>query len=233
MGHREWERLGAASGIAAVLVFFTAMMLPGTLATDASAVEVRDWMLDKHDQLIAQAVLLAFGALLFLFFIATMRNVLRRTESGTGELSAIMSGSALISIAMMLICISAIAGVAYRAAADLDPNVVRFVWDTANIGFAFVGVPSAVFLASAAVLMRRSEVFPMWMPTAAGVAAVMNVLAPASLFFSAGAWGPLGVVAYLSPITFMLVILGSGVVLARHPEAGDARMPAMAMGTAA
>lgn len=232
MTHKEWERLGAAAGVVAVAVMFTAFLLPGTVASDASAAEIQRFIVDNRDKILAQAVLLGVGMLLFLLFIATLRNVLRRTEGGTGELSAVMSGSALIAVALVLICISAVAGLAYRSAATIDASTVRLMWDTASVGFAFVGIPTAVFLGTAAVLMRRSSVFPVWMPAVAGVAAVINAVSPASLFFTEGAWGPLGLAAFAPPIAFMLVVLGAAGVLVRHPEAGEARMPASAMAPA-
>lgn len=229
MTHKEWERLGAAAGIIAVAVFFTALLLPGTLATDATAVEIRSFVVDNRDQFLAQAVMVGGGVLLFLLFIATLRNVLRRTEGGTGELSAVMSGSALVVAAMILVLVSASAGLAYRSADALDPTIVRFIFDLITVGFTFVGIPTAVFLGTAAVLMRRSEVFPVWMPAVGGVAAAVNALAPVSVLFTKGAWGPMGVASYAPAVAFMLVVLATGGILVRHPEAGEVRMPMTSM----
>ena len=70
------------------------MFLPGTLTPEDTAPQIRQFMIDNRSQLLAQSALIAGGVLLFLLFLATLRNVLRRTEADTGELSAVMSGSA-------------------------------------------------------------------------------------------------------------------------------------------
>jgi hypothetical protein len=229
MTHKEWERLGAAAGIIAIATLIVAFMLPGVLSSDASPTEIQSYFLDNRTALLAQTVLVGAAMLLFLLFMATLRNVLRRTEAGTGELSAVMSGAALVMVAMILVCMSIVAALTWRAAGTLDVSVTAFLYDLIAAGFTFIGVPTAVFLGTTAVLMRRTEVFPAWMSVGVAVMAVINAVAPLSLLFTEGAWGPLGLAAFLPPFAFMLGVLAPAVALVRHPEAGDARMPAAAM----
>jgi len=229
MTHKDWERLGAAAGIIAVATLVVGFMLPGVLSSDASASEIRSYFLDNRVALLTQTVLVGTAMLLFLLFIATLRNVLRRTESGTGELSAVMSGAALVMVAMVLVCMSIVAALSWRAAGTLDASVTGFLYDLIAAGFTFIGIPTAVFLGSTAVLMRRTDVFPEWMSIGVMVMAVLNAIAPLSLFFTEGAWGPLGLAAFVPPFAFMLGVLAPAVALVRHPEAGDARVPSAAM----
>jgi len=233
MTHKDWERLGAAAGVLTVATLFVAFLLPGVLSSDASQAEIRSYFLDNRTALLTQAVLVGVAMLLFLLFIATLRNVLRRTEGGTGELSAVMSGAALVMVAMVLVCMSVVAALSWRAAGTLDASVTAFLYDLIAAGFTFIGIPTAVFLGSAAVLMRRTEVFPAWMSVGVLVMAAVNALGPVSLFFTEGAWGPLGLAAFVPPLAFMLGVLAPAIALVRHPEAGDARVPLGAMAPSA
>ena len=202
-----------------------AIFLPGTLTPEDTAPQIRQFMIDNRSQLLAQSALIAGGVLLFLLFLATLRNVLRRTEADTGELSAVMSGSALVAVAMILTGAAVSAGVVYRSATAIDPTLARLVFDSTTVVFTFVGIPSAVFAGTAAVLMRRSAAFPMWMPILGAVAAVANALAPLTLFFTKGAWSPMGAVSFVPAVAFFLFVACAGGVLVRHPEAGEVRMP--------
>jgi hypothetical protein len=225
MDHKKWEQVGGGAGIVAVAMFVVAMALPGTIQPEDSAGEIRQFMIDNRDQMLAQAALVAGGVLLFLLFLATFRNVLRRTEVETGELSAIMSGSALVALTMILTAVAVSAGVVYRSATAIDPTLARVVFDAVTVVFAFVGIPTAVFAGTAAVLMRRSAAFPAWMPALAAVAAVLNALTPLTIFFTEGAWAPMGWASYVPSAALFLFVVGCGAVLVRHPEAGEARMP--------
>lgn len=225
MTHRRLEQLGGLAGIAGIIAFVIGMFLPGTLAADATAKETQAFFVDNRTAVLTQAVLVGLGVLLFLLFLATLRNVLRRTETGTGELSAIMSGSALMSFAMVLIAVSAMAGLAYRAAGVTDPNVVRLAMDSCVVLFAFSGIPTAVFAASAGTLMRRSDAFPAWLPWLGWLGAGLNLMMPLALYFTKGAWGPYGVTSFVPPLAFFVFLGAAGVSLAVHPEAGEATAP--------
>lgn len=225
MDHRKWEQVGGGAGIVAVAMFVVALALPGTIEPEDSAGDIRQFMIDNRDELLVQAALVAGGVLLFLLFLATFRNVLRRTEVGTGELSAIMSGSALVAVTMILTAVAISAGVVYRSAEEIDPTLARVIFDGVTVVFAFVGIPTAVFAGSAAVLMRRSAAFPMWMPALAALAAVLNVLTPLTIFFTHGAWAPMGWAPFIPSAAFFMFVVGAGAVLVRHPEAGEARIP--------
>jgi hypothetical protein len=227
--HRRLEQLGGGAGIVGVIAVVVGMLSPGTLAADATAEETQAFFLDHRTGVLTQAVLVGLGVLLFLLFLATLRNVLRRTETGTGELSAVMSGSVLIAFALLLIAVSTMAALAYRAAGEVDASVVRMTMDSAVLLFAFSGVPSAVFAASAGVLMRRSDAFPMWLPGLAWLAAVLNVLMPLAVFFTKGAWGPYGVTSFVPPLALFAFLVASGVSLVIHPEAGEATAPVRAV----
>lgn len=234
MTHKEWERVGAGAGIVGVATLLVGFFLPGTLDADATAAQTKAFLVDNRDQILGQAVLVGFAMLLFLGFLATLRNVLRRTEDGTGELSAIMSGAALVLVALILAGCSILAGYAYRSAAVADAATARAVFDVSSAIFLFVGIPAAVFAACAAVLMRRSEVFAGWVPGLGWLAALANVGTPFALFATKGAWSPVGVMATAVPaMVFFAFVVCTAAVLVRHPEAGEARMPSMAMPTPA
>jgi hypothetical protein len=225
MDHRKWEQLGGGAGIVAMAMIVVAIFLPGTIQPDDSALTIRQFMIDNRQQLLVQAVLVGGGLLLFLLFLATLRNVLRRTEGETGELSAVMSGSALIAVAMLLIAMAIAAGTVWRSAAAVNPALAQLMFDITSVVIVFVGVPIAVFAGTSAVLMRRSAAFPVWMPALGWVAAVLNLLAPLTLFFTKGAWSPIGAASYVPTIAFFLFVIGAGAVLVQHPEAGEVRMP--------
>src|SRR5205814_8037565 len=119
--HKRWEQFGGAAGIIGMGMIVVAIFLPGTLTPEDTAPQIRQFMIDNRSQLLAQSALIAGGVLLFLLFLATLRNVLRRTEADTGELSAVMSGSALVAVAMILTGAAVSAGVVYRSASAIDP----------------------------------------------------------------------------------------------------------------
>lgn len=227
MNHRKWEQLGGAAGIVGMVMIVVGILLPGAVAPDDSALAIRRYMIDNRVQLLTQAVLVGGGLLLFLLFLATLRNVLRRTEGETGELSAVMSGSALIMVTMLLMAMALVAGTVWRSAAAINPAISQLTFDIVSMVVVFVGVPTAVFAGTSAVLMRRSAAFPVWMPALGWVAAVLNALVPLTVFFTKGAWSPIGAASYVPAVAFFLFVIGAGAVLVQHPEAGEARMPFM------
>jgi hypothetical protein len=112
----RWARLGG--------IVFVVLMVVGTYLVadvpdpDAPQQEITDYLADSdnHTRNIIGAYMWVLGALLFLWFVARLRSVLRGAEGGTGFLSNVASGAGVIYSALMIASATAFAAVGYAVA---------------------------------------------------------------------------------------------------------------------
>jgi hypothetical protein len=235
MSEREWERIGAGSGIGFVVAMLVSVFLaPTPPHIDASTTRILDYVSDNRPELLGSAIAGLVAGLLFLVFLGYLRHVLQRSESGAEKLSPLVYGAGLITLAVAYVCTLPLAVLAFGVDSEItsNPGLIRLLWDLNALGMATLMVVLALFVAATALAMILGELerqilgwvgLPVAIVLAAGgVAGYYNSSHEAF-------WYGLNYVALLAFAAFVLVVAVEGLIsrvsVARTAPASSQPLP--------
>jgi hypothetical protein len=190
MSERAWERLGALSGLTAVVLFGAAFVI--FLSTDptgtpripdiANAADASTYIRDHQDALKVQVLLNGAAVLAFVWFLGSLWSSLRAAEGGPARLSAIASAGGIVGAAALL------AGIVFEATAVLVPTGVDvttlYVLSVMSIGLG--GAAFMVFFLAVARVILQTRALPLAIGVLAIVAAAASALGLVSIFADEG-----------------------------------------------
>ena len=212
MRDRRWDRFGAAAGVVLVVIGIAAVVIVGTPPTpDDSDQAFKDFFLSKRDRLLTQAWLLGLGAVLFLWFAAAVRSVLRRAEGDTGHLADLFLAGAAVITALLLAGMAVQVALANQVADRLAPEVVRFAFDLGVAMTVLFGLVGALLAIAYAAVVFVTDVLPRWSAWLAVLAAVVNVVGSFVLFNDDGAFSLEGTFGAFAFAVTMLWFLGTSI----------------------
>jgi hypothetical protein len=193
--------IGPLTGILFVLLAIVAFVVGGdTPGTDDSAREIVDFYLDNDNSQSWAAAALALGCVALLFFLGSLRQVLRAEAGDDGGLSTV----ALLGGLVMAVGASIFAGITFTlgdAADELPPGAILTLNALNSDMFFTVAVGTAVFnLALGLAIVRHGG-----LPRPLGWVALVVGLAGLT---------PLGFFAFLAT---GIVIVSASVALAMKP----------------
>jgi hypothetical protein len=208
MDTRQWDRLAAATGIVFVALQLATIPLMGDSPDfDAPIREIRDYLIDDGGGLLWATTLNALSAFFFVWFLGSLRAVLRVAEGGQGRLSAVAFGGGLVTITLALVGSIPITALAWEnTAAVVDRGVLRVAWNLNILGFIPIGATGAVFVLAVTTLIFRTRLFPTWVGfvgAVSGLVQLIGVFALAADDYDT----PLGLFGFLGFILTMLFIL--------------------------
>ena len=184
-----WAKRAPLTGIVAVVLLIASFAIGSdTPEFDASGQEVIDFYVDNEGAQFAASLLEALAALFLLFFAGTLRSALRRSEGGTGGLSAIALAGGIVQAVGLL----SFAGFSFTLADvgdKLEPGAAQALNALDGDFFFMIAVGTAALLLAAGVSMLRSGAFPKWLAWIAIVLGVLSVT-PAGffVFLAYGIW---------------------------------------------
>lgn len=196
------------TGIVAVVLVAIAFVVGGEPPdTDDSVQEVIQFYLDNDDETMIGGALLAWAAVLFLFFASAVRRALRAAETEAGGLSALSFAGAIV-FAVGLAIFAAIGFALGDAATDLEPGAVQTL-HVMNVNFFFpAAVGLSVFLLGTGIAAIKTGVLPKWL---GWVAILVGILAVT----------PIGFISFL--LNGLFVIIVSVMLAMRAGEDGASR----------
>jgi hypothetical protein len=226
MDERQQERLGAATGIVFVVALVAAFVFgpdkpPGF---DDTAQQVSSYVHDNRDETQAATALIVIGGFSFLWFLGSLARTLRLAEGqGPGRLGAVAFAGGVTTIGVAIVGQCAQWAASYHT--DLDPTLVRGLYDVGSGAFLLVGIGIAALIGASSVVALRTGTLPSWL---AGYGAVFTVyilvVTVVGSFKETGAFSPsdgfLGLLVFLG---FLVWTLATSIVLVR--EVGN-RAPA-------
>jgi hypothetical protein len=178
MNRSTLERLAPLTGIGFVILIILAAIIGGeTPDTDDSTASVVQFWQDNDSSQIWACAIGGWATVLFVWFAASLRSVLRRAEGDAGRLSSISFGGALLLAAGLV----SLLGFAFAAADTVDdvPAEVTQTLSVLNSDFFFLlAVGNGLFLLGAALCVLRYAALPRWLGYVAlvlGIAAVTPI----------------------------------------------------------
>ncbi|GAA2912360.1 hypothetical protein GCM10010517_78910 [Streptosporangium fragile] len=221
MDERSWERVGAASGLAAAMLLVVAFVVaPGAPGLDARTAAVVGYLGDRRAGILTASLLVTLAAVAFLWFVAHLRHVLQRAEGGAEAFSPVVlvSGVSLATVcALSMVPLTAMAMLIARPVRVGDIEAVRVLYGVHQLSIGPVGLLVALFAVSTGAAMVRRELAGPWLGWAGMAVAVIGLIAGVGSFFAA----PSGIVmflAYVLGIAFALWIAAASVVMLLRPE---------------
>lgn len=216
MSKKRWEQMGAAGGIAFVVLQILSQALIQIGGTEpsfnASPQEIVDFFINRNPQLFAVGSLLsALSVIAFLWFLGVLWAVLRVHEGEPGWLSLVAFGSGLVGLATVLSAGSGWTLAVFRMGEGLEPQMARFLFDHGNFGFATFWVVLASFLLATGVVSIRDRALPLWLGWFGVIIAVAFLVARA--FWAA----PSGMV-FTPYVLFWLWLIMASIVLIRRVD---------------
>ncbi len=224
MNDRFLERFGAASGIVFVLFFVAGLFLGSPPDFGAPAEEVSRYYVEDQKAIQTTVVLFTVGLFFFLWFLASVRGVLRAAEGDTGRLSEVVFGGGLVTVATFIVTVTFVAGAAFRPG-ETPPEITGALDDLSFLAFAPGACGLVAFFAGTAALTLRTRVLPAWLGWLAMVPAISNAFTVGAVFTDSGPFSGDGIFSYLGFFSFLVWILGASIVLVRNAGARPAAQP--------
>lgn len=152
-----------AFGAVGILLFQTWADEP---SSDAPAAELALWMNDKAWEIIISTWVTWLAGVSFLWFLGSLRGVLRRGEGAPGRVSAIATGGGIVAVGLFIVSFAAV--LAGASAAEFDDRVVSPALAESlyvlsfNGFFLAVEMAVAVLVLATAIVVLRSGALPKW-----------------------------------------------------------------------
>src|SRR2546423_3390063 len=211
------RRFDAATGIGFAVLAGVAFVLPGAPPkADDSIAKIADFFVDHRGSILAGDYLLGVAAILFLWFVGSLRSYLRAGEGGEGRLSAAALGGGVAGITLLLAAEALLNGIAFKLADTAGPAAlptVRALFDTSTGMFALSGLGFATFFAAASCSGARSGALPPWAYWSGSVVAVLQLVAGFALIAKSGFLAAGGAMGFIAPITALLWVIGVSVMM--------------------
>jgi hypothetical protein len=235
MRNRSLERLGAASGLAfVVLSLLSAFIYPQQPGTDSPASTTLAWVHDHRVALQAGMIVALFAAGVLVWFAAYLRVTLDGNDGPNGAVlaSVVFGGGIALGVISALAALptALLAFMDSQPAGITDAGIVRMLGDLNTVLFSAASVMTAVFLAALGGSMLRKAIGAPWLGWVTVVVAAVNGVAVwIEVTFSTyhgKAWNAVGWGAFIG---FLVVILVTSISLLARPATVPAGARSMAI----
>lgn len=222
MTDRHWERLGAASGIVAVILFVAALIIhlsqdptgSPAIPNIANAAEFEGYLADHSGSLKVQVLLNSIAIILFLWFLGSLWSTLRAAEGGPARVSAVASAGGIAGAVLVLM------GFVFEASALVNPEVVGAAgaYVVASMAIGLGGAAFTVFFFAVGKVILKSGAMPAAIGALALVAGVASALGFVTVFADEGvfnaATGAFGFWARIGAFVIWLAVASVALTIA-------------------
>jgi hypothetical protein len=208
MNESKWERYGAASGFAMVVL--------GAAATvfERAPVTAADFAANRT-ALLTQSMLFLAGAAISLWFIGSLRTHLLRAEGGTGRLATVAFGAGVAWATLNMLAQAFQVG----AASDPKGEAQTALLKTMSAVFTVANLPLAVMLVAVAVVSLRYQTFPQWLGWVAVAAAGAQALLWSATVIQSGPLASDGWLSFALYPFFLIWLVPATVVMIKRAGA--------------
>jgi hypothetical protein len=216
MSDSGWERLGAASGLAALVTGAAGDALERGWPSGNDPVAVAAFLAEHRSAILGQSMLFLLSSAFYLWFLGSLRSHLGKAEGGAGRVSGIAfaAGTAWVALSMMAQAFQI--GQTMAASAGVQPAML---W-TMAAAFAVANLPCAAMLAAVAVVTFRHAAFPRWLGGISVAAAVAQLLLWSGAVVTSGPMAPNGWLNYLLYPLLLIWLVPTAAVMIRRAGGG-------------
>jgi hypothetical protein len=163
-------RLAPLTGLAAVLLGVLGVILFQTWAdepaTDAPAAELAAWMNGNEDAIFCSTWVCLLAGVAFLWFLGSLRSVIRRVEGAPGRVSAIATGSGILAVAMFFCSFSGLMAGSTAVMVDdrvVSPGLAEALYVYGYNGFfLLIELAAGALVLATAIVVLRGTGLPKW-----------------------------------------------------------------------
>jgi hypothetical protein len=220
----NWDRWSRGAGAGFVILTVAAFIVGGDPPRVADPVEdLISYYDGDRGQVLVSSMLFAFALLFYVWFAATIANLLR--ESGEGRVGATVLASATAFATLQLALTGMAATLAYSIAETGDTRIVRALFDLQWALDVMAALPAGVFVLASSVGFMRTRLAPTWLSWAGfGVAALF--LLRSTNWARDGFWSLTGEYIFiLIPVATLWMLVTSIVLFRGATSTVSARRP--------
>ena len=216
------RRLDAATGTAFVALIVVALALPGQPPKADDSIEtVTTLLVDHRRAFLISGYVGGLAAMAYLWFLGSVRSYLG--AGSADEASGAASAGGIFAIALLLLGMTMLSGVAFVVARSGHPALVRAFTDSGNSAIEASKFGFGLFLLAVSRAGATSGLLPRWL-TRLGFAFVPLILvSAASLFVERGPFQFGGVIDVAGGLPALLWIAALSVVMVPSVSAETAR----------
>ena len=213
------QRAHAASGFLVVLLGIAgASFERGSPPASAPIDDAIAFWTTSSNELIAQSVMFVLSAGAYLWFFASLRTVLMRSERGTETLSALVFSAGITSVVLQMVLQGFQVALATAARGPIDSVTVALfgslMWAVSVIAY----VPMAVVLAAVALISLRYRTFPRWLAWFSAAGSLFYLSMTLGLAVESGPLVPGGSLTYVLYAIALLWLIAITTVLVFAPD---------------
>jgi magnesium-transporting ATPase (P-type) len=190
--NRNWEQMGAASGLLATLLFVLGIAMAviaasgSTSAPDvANAQNAPAFLAASLNQVRLQVLFTSLGIALFLWFLGSLWMRLKQAEGEPARGSTIALAGATAGSALVLVGL-ALTGTMGLTTSPAQANVVPALYVASALLVAFGGAMLSLFFFGVAKVILHTKALGRWLGVLAFIEALLCVLAFMTPFFDSG-----------------------------------------------
>jgi hypothetical protein len=228
MSNKQWKQLGAAGGLAYVILQLLSQSLiqigGAEPAFAAPAADIVTFFQNRNPLLFnIGGYLSTLSAIPLLWFSGTLWAELQRHEEKPGWISAVAFAFGIVMTAVLMAG-SGWALAVFRINDGLNPEIARTLFDQGNFMFATIWVAVAGLLLAASVVALKDKALPRWLGW-------FGLLIALGLLVARAFWATSGL-AFLPYVLFWVWLIATSIVLIRRagqavPESAQYRAARM------
>jgi len=216
--------MAGSAGVAFVVLVLLGTFIAGTPPDpDAGAGEIREFFVDNRSQLLLGGFLQTLAFPLIIWWVVVHHRMAREVAGDTPLPGVMVIGLVLAGAGAMVL--GAVAnGVVWvdGAAETMSDDVLAYAWRASSLGFGMGMGAIFVFLAASALVVKRMDAMPSWMPWLGGLAALMALVGTLGVLDA-----EMGMLAFLGFLALSLwILVVSGMMIAHGREGAVKATPA-------
>jgi hypothetical protein len=211
---RDWQRVGAVSGIVFFVLVLTSFFTPDTPDEDEPTAEIVSSIADDRSGHLASVYIGGVASLLFLVFVGALWSRLRAAEIDRGPSILVVLGG-VGTTTIILLANSVLFALVDAADAGREPDAIRGLFELDQTLFLGIGWTSAAFYLGAALSSLATGSLPRWLGWVAAVIALLFVVGFLGIFSESDEGGALGALFFIGLLVNFLWILATSIVMLR------------------
>jgi hypothetical protein len=213
-----WQWVGAACGVAAVVVILaSAFIVPQPPQANSTVNKILAYYVDHRRALLFSQWLGGLGLAFFLFFVGSLRGAWGRALDTAAEFSAIAFAGGVAAAGVALAGTGINLTLVYLGRElQNSPDVVRTLYFAQALTFTVIFFALAVYLAGAGLLTLRRRVGSPWLGVVGIVLAIYGLFAAGAISDFKGVRSPTGPLVFAAFLGFAAWTLLLSIALMRR-----------------